>query len=124
MERHAPILGALAREGVTLAVDDFGTGYSNLAVLQTIRPQRIKLDMSLVRGIGRGQEAEALLLAALSLSRAFGAKVLAEGVETPQQRDFLLDHGCDEMQGYLFSKPVTFENLLMSLENPNVIFRG
>jgi EAL domain-containing protein (putative c-di-GMP-specific phosphodiesterase class I) len=122
MERHASMFDALTHEGITVAVDDFGAGYSNLAVLRTIRPRRIKLDISLVRGIGRGQEAEALLHAALSLRRAFGASVLAEGVETAQQRDFLLDHGCSEMQGYLFSKPVSFENLLTVLQKPSLLF--
>ncbi|WP_250469775.1 MULTISPECIES: bifunctional diguanylate cyclase/phosphodiesterase [unclassified Caballeronia] len=124
MGRHASMIRTLARNGTSIAVDDFGTGYSNLSVLRTVRPQRIKLDMSLVRGIGTGPEAEALIHAVLSLSRAFGAETLAEGVETLQQRDFLLQYGCREMQGYLFAKPMNFETLLAALQNPETLFPG
>jgi diguanylate cyclase (GGDEF)-like protein/PAS domain S-box-containing protein len=108
----APLIRHLADAGTTIAVDDFGTGYSNLSVLQTVRPNRIKLDMSLVHGIGAGPQGEALIHAVLSLGKAFGAEVLAEGVETQAQRKFLSENGCHAMQGYLFHKPLTFDALM------------
>jgi diguanylate cyclase (GGDEF)-like protein/PAS domain S-box-containing protein len=111
-----PLIKELALWGAGIAVDDFGTGYSNLSVLQTVRPNRIKLDMSLVRGIGNSSEGDALVRAALELGKIFGATVLAEGVETVEQKTFLESNGCSEMQGYLFARPMEFHGLLALLE--------
>jgi len=83
-----------------------------------VHPNRIKIDMSLVRGIGAGPQDEALVHAVLALAKALGAVVLAEGVETMEQHDFLLAHGCREMQGFLFARPLSFDALLTALQDP------
>ncbi|WP_158936890.1 bifunctional diguanylate cyclase/phosphodiesterase [Burkholderia sp. S171] len=104
-------LKTLAARGAIIAIDDFGTGYSNLSSLKALGPDRLKIDKSLVNGIGVSVQDEALVLAVLALGIAFGAQVIAEGVETIQQRDFLMEHGCNEMQGYLFARPMPLEEL-------------
>ncbi len=122
--RFTSSIQRIAETGVSIAVDDFGTGYSNLSALRTVRPDRIKIDMSLVRGIGGGAQDEALVLAVLSLGQALGAVVLAEGVETEQQYNFLAAHGCREMQGYYFARPMSFSSLLKVLERPEALFES
>jgi len=116
--RFASAIQRIAARGISIAVDDFGTGYSNLSALRTVHPNRIKIDMSLVRGIGAGPQDEALVHAVLALAKALGAVVLAEGVETMEQHDFLLAHGCREMQGFLFARPLSFDALLTALQDP------
>jgi diguanylate cyclase (GGDEF)-like protein/PAS domain S-box-containing protein len=120
--RFAPAIQRIAERGVSIAVDDFGTGYSNLSALRTVHPGRIKIDMSLVRGIGAGPQDEALVHAVLALGKALGAVVIAEGVETLEQYDFLVAHGCREMQGYLFACPMDFTALLKALREPERLF--
>lgn len=120
--RFTSSIQRIAETGVSIAVDDFGTGYSNLSALRTVCPNRIKIDMSLVRGIGRGAQDEALVLAVLSLGKALGATVLAEGVETEQQYTFLATNGCREMQGYYFARPMNFASLIKILERPDLLF--
>lgn len=120
--RFTSSIQRIAETGVSIAVDDFGTGYSNLSALRTVHPNRIKIDMSLVRGIGAGAQDEALVLAVLSLGKALGATVLAEGVETEQQYRFLKAHGCREMQGYFFARPMNFPTLLGLFERPETLF--
>jgi len=120
--RFASAIQRISARGISIAVDDFGTGYSNLSALRTVRPNRIKIDMSLVRGIGAGPQDEALVHAVLALAKALGAVVLAEGVETMEQHDFLLAHGCNEMQGFLFARPLSFDALLIALREPESLF--
>ncbi len=99
-------LDQLAEMGVGLAIDDFGTGYSSLAYLKRLPVQKIKIDKSFTQGIGREEVDEALVKVIIHLARTFGKRVLAEGVETPEQHRFLVREGCDAAQGYLFAKPV------------------
>jgi EAL domain len=94
----------------------------NRSALRTVHPNRIKIDISLVRGIGAGPQDEALVHAVLALGKALGAVVLAEGVETMEQHDFLLAHGCREMQGFLFARPLSFNALLIALQDPESSF--
>ena len=101
-------LDQLAEMGVGLAIDDFGTGYSSLAYLKRLPVQKIKIDKSFTQGIGREEVDEALVKVIIHLARTFGKRVLAEGVETPDQHRFLVEEGCDAAQGYLFAKPVPF----------------
>lgn len=101
-------LEQLAHMGVKLAIDDFGTGYSSLAYLKRLPVGKIKIDKSFIAGIGSEDVDEALVRAIIGLARTFGKGVLAEGIETEAQRAFLAQEGCEQGQGYLFSRPVPF----------------
>ncbi|TKC88392.1 EAL domain-containing protein [Trinickia terrae] len=100
------MLRAIRATGVDIAIDDFGTGYSSLSYIRTFHADRLKLDMSFVRGIGEHREDEVITRAILSLGRALGFKVVAEGVETDNQLAFLRRHGCNFVQGYRFARPM------------------
>jgi len=97
--------------GVKVSLDDFGTGYSSLAYLQQLPIDALKIDQSFVRRIGEEADGEALVDAVIGLAHRLRLRVVAEGVETPAQRDHLLRQGCDEMQGYHFGRPDSPEAL-------------
>ncbi|WP_135077296.1 bifunctional diguanylate cyclase/phosphodiesterase [Terasakiella sp. SH-1] len=109
-ERAEESLAKLREMGVCLAMDDFGTGYSSLAYLRRFPFDMIKIDKAFVDDLGKNKEAEAIVRAMLELGRALGLRMLAEGVETELQRTFLAREGCDEVQGFLFSRPKKVEN--------------
>jgi diguanylate cyclase (GGDEF)-like protein len=111
------ILNRLSRMGIQLTVDDFGTGYSSLAYLQRFPVQMLKIDQSFVRGIGQDRNATALVTAIIAMAHGLDLKVLAEGVETTQQIDFLLSHGCLAGQGFYYGEALTADALLGRL-NP------
>ena len=96
----------LSRLGITFAIDDFGTGYASLSNLSLIKAHKLKIDASFIRGLTTSTDSRAIVTAILNMARAMGMRTLAEGVEDPQQRNFLEEQGCDEIQGYLFSKPL------------------
>jgi diguanylate cyclase (GGDEF)-like protein len=98
-------LEALRALGVRLALDDFGTGYSSLNYLQKFPFDQLKIDRSFATSLGRSNNAGAIVQSIVTLGHALGMKVLAEGVETEEQRVLLRLAGCDEMQGYLFGRP-------------------
>ncbi len=105
-------LGALQELGVKLALDDFGTGYSSLTYLQKFSFNKLKIDRGFVEPLGQpGSNAQAMIQAIVALGRAMGLSILAEGVETEEQRVLLRLAGCDEMQGYLFARPAARETL-------------
>jgi diguanylate cyclase (GGDEF)-like protein len=105
------ILSKIREKGISLAIDDFGTGYSSLSYLKKLPITRLKIDKSFVDDIPNSQESIAIAKAIISLAKSFGIAITAEGVENKEQLDFLINENCDEIQGYYFSKPITFEEL-------------
>lgn len=96
----------LANKNATLALDDFGTGNSNMAYISLIEPQYLKIDRLFVSGIGENKTLESLIESTINLARLLDIEVIAEGVETNQQLDFLKEKGVRLIQGFLFSKPL------------------
>jgi EAL domain-containing protein (putative c-di-GMP-specific phosphodiesterase class I) len=100
----------LKAHGLRFSLDDFGTGYSSLAYLRRLPLDLLKIDRSFVRDILVDASSGAIAQTILSLSKAMGLPVIAEGVETEEQRDFLINLGCHSFQGYLFSRPLPIED--------------
>ena len=104
---------ALAQLGVTLSIDDFGIGYCNFALLRKLPVTQLKVDRSLFTDIQHSSDALAVVDAIVKMAHALGLRVVAEGVETDAQRDMLLALRCDELQGYLFAKPMSPDRLTL-----------
>ena len=100
------LLQRLRRAGVRISLDDFGTGYSSLTLLKDLDVDKVKIDRSFVQNATMAEDSAAIVRAVSNLGAALGLCVVAEGVETEQQRTFLRDAGCDELQGFLFSAAV------------------
>ena len=101
------ILGRLADLGVRTSMDDFGTGYSSLSYLQKFRFDKIKIDQSFVRQVGKREDSTAIVRAVAALGASLGMKTTAEGVETPEQLAQIRSEGCTEIQGYLTGRPMS-----------------
>jgi diguanylate cyclase (GGDEF)-like protein/PAS domain S-box-containing protein len=108
-EGAVKLLLALKQRGVRLAIDDFGTGYSSMALIKRFPLDTLKIDRSFVREIPQNPEDNAIAEAIIGMAKALGLSVVAEGVETAEQEDFLRARACDEMQGFLFAKPLAPE---------------
>jgi EAL domain-containing protein (putative c-di-GMP-specific phosphodiesterase class I) len=106
VSRAIKILDAIQSRGIRLAIDDFGTGYSSMSLMKQFPIDTIKIDRSFVRDLPIDSEDQAIAQAIISMGKALGMTVIAEGVETVEQETFLRNHACDEMQGFLFSKPL------------------
>ena len=97
--------------GVELAIDDFGTGYSSLSYLRQFPIDRLKIDQSFIRNALNNHDDAAIAKTIIGLGHSLNLKVIAEGVETRDHEAFLLSQGCDEVQGFRYSKPVPYDQL-------------
>lgn len=116
-EKTISILNQIQALGILIAIDDFGTGYSSLAYLEKFPIDILKIDISFVQGVTNDSHSAAITSAIIAMSKELKFLIVAEGVETDGQRQFLTDHRCEEGQGFLFSKPLPaqdFEHLLIS----------
>ena len=110
------IIKNLHERGIRMSIDDFGTGYSSLSYLKKFKVYKLKIDQSFVRDINTDPEDKAIVCAIINLAESLGLKTIAEGVETIEQLDFLQEKNCSEVQGYLYSKPVPFEQFEILLK--------
>ncbi|MES1982895.1 MAG: EAL domain-containing protein [Pseudomonadota bacterium] len=100
------VMNNLRERGIRMSIDDFGTGYSSLNYLKKFKASKLKIDQSFVRDISTDLEDKAIVAAIISMARDLGLRTIAEGVETAEQLAYLCEQGCDEAQGYYFSKPL------------------
>ncbi len=117
MEQSIAILEELHQTGIVFALDDFGTGYSSLNYLKRFPLQALKIDQSFVRDITIDPNSAAITDAIISLAHGLKLKVIAEGVETQEQLDYLKAQGCDEVQGYYLSRPLPPEAVTKMLSH-------
>jgi len=110
------VLQRLAQIGVAISIDDFGTGYSSFTYLRKLHIDKLKIDQTFVRGVTDNEEDAAIVNATIALAKAFKLNVVAEGVETEAQYQFIKQAGCDQAQGYYCSKPVDLDHLKQMLE--------
>ncbi len=110
-------LRQLKQAGVSLSIDDFGTGYSSLSYLKRFPIDTLKIDRSFVKDLHCDADDAAICAAILAMSRQLGLNVVAEGVESEEQLEFLRRHGCNQIQGYLCSKPLSVDDFAAMLNN-------
>jgi diguanylate cyclase (GGDEF)-like protein len=115
VDRAVKVLDQIQSRGVRLAIDDFGTGYSSMSLIKQFPIDTIKIDRSFVRDLEDSSQDRAIAKAIISMGKALGLTVVAEGVETAEQDAFLRGHECDELQGYLFSRPIPAEAVALLL---------
>ncbi|GKR48827.1 GGDEF domain-containing protein [Aeromonas caviae] len=111
-------LASLIEAGFQLAIDDFGTGYCSLAYLPRLQVATLKLDKSFTQGLATNQATTAIVRSVIGLGHELGIKITAEGVETPEQQAWLVQVGCDRLQGYLFSRPLPPAEFARSYQLP------
>lgn len=119
INRAKVILNELREMGLKIELDDFGTGYSSLNSLKNLPLDTLKLDGSLIQGLDGSGSNEAIIRAVIAMAKAMSLDIIAEGVETPEQRQFLIDEGCEMLQGYLFAKPMPFQDFMRYLQAYN-----
>jgi diguanylate cyclase (GGDEF)-like protein/PAS domain S-box-containing protein len=122
VDKSFAMLNRLRKLGVRISLDDFGTGYSSLSYLKCFPVDTLKIDRSFVRDIASDEDSAAIIKAIISLGQNLNLTVLAEGIETPEQFQFLLQHGCNEGQGFLMSRPIAGAEFaaLMRAEEPKL----
>ncbi len=116
-EHAERVVGELRAMGLAVSIDDFGTGYSSLTYLKRFPVETVKIDRSFINDLPGNSNDEAITQAIIAMSHSLGLKVVAEGVETEQQASTLRRMGCDEYQGFLFSKAVPFDSLLTLIQS-------
>ena len=110
-EEAIKILQSLSDIGIELAIDDFGTGYSSLAYLKKLPIDKLKIDQEFVSDLPNDEEDAAITKAVIALAKSLNLNIIAEGVETKEQRDFMIENGCENIQGYFYSKPISSDEL-------------
>lgn len=118
------IMDNLHGRGVRMSIDDFGTGYSSLSYLKKFKVYKLKIDKSFVDDLHTNPEDQAIASAIISMAHSLGLKTIAEGVETIEQLDYLRGQGCDEIQGYYYSKPLSTEAFEMFVKNQNKSYKS
>lgn len=117
IERVISILGQIRSRGIRISVDDFGTGYSSLIYLKRLPVDTVKIDRSFLEDVPGDSDDESLIRAIINMSHSLGLQVISEGVETEEQQRFLQNEGCDELQGYLLSRPLPDKEILALFDN-------
>ncbi|MCL9683240.1 bifunctional diguanylate cyclase/phosphodiesterase [Legionella maioricensis] len=120
-KRAAEILKQLQELGISISLDDFGAGYSSFEYLKTFKPDIVKIDKSFIDGLPSDVNSIKIMEAMIQLSHSLNMRVIAEGVENAMQVNFLLEAGCDEIQGFYFSKPITLPEI-QALINSDITF--
>jgi len=110
-EQSIKVLEELSDMDISIVIDDFGTGYSSLSYLKKLPINKLKIDKSFVDGVPLDADDSAIAKTIISLSKNLNLKVIAEGVETQEQKDFLVENGCDFIQGYLYSRPIPADEM-------------
>jgi len=110
-EESIKVLNQIKDIGVELAVDDFGTGYSSLAYLKRLPIDKLKIDRAFIKDLPDDDEDAAITKAVIALAKSLNLKLIAEGVETQEQRDFIVENGCNNIQGYFYSKPIPADEM-------------
>jgi EAL domain-containing protein (putative c-di-GMP-specific phosphodiesterase class I) len=119
IEKTLKTLTALKRLGVKIAIDDFGTGYSSLSTLQRFPLDTIKIDRSFMRDLASRGDHGNLTQAIIAMGKTLSLTVVAQGVETKEQAQFLREHACDEFQGFYFNKPMSATQFTALLQGRN-----
>ena len=113
------VMNRLHEQGIRMSIDDFGTGYSSLSYLKKFKVYKLKIDQSFVRDLNEDPEDKAIVSTIINLASSLGLRTIAEGVETASQLAFLRLHGCNEVQGYFFSKPLPADQLETFVKDSN-----
>jgi EAL domain-containing protein (putative c-di-GMP-specific phosphodiesterase class I) len=116
VEETIATMNVLSEIGIQFSMDDFGTGYSSLQYLKRLPLDQLKIDQSFVRDIVTDSSDKAIVRTIIVMAQSLGISVIAEGVETEENRQFLLDNGCVHYQGYLFGRPMPIEQFEASLQ--------
>ena len=116
-QKAIDIMSKLHEKGIKMSIDDFGTGYSSLSYLKKFNVTKLKIDQSFVRDLNVDEDDKAIVNTIINMAKTLGLKTIAEGVETVPQLEYLKQQGCDEIQGYYFSKPLPLDDFILWCHN-------